>query len=321
MSRFSQNQDFNENRGSSSRYEVSWTGHEPVLLNEVLECFDPKPGGKFIDATINGGGHALAIVERIKPDGVLMGFEWDPIIIQNLKIKIQNLGFLNNLILINESYTKLAQESERHNFNNIDGILFDLGMSSWHIEESGRGFSFMRDEPLDMRYDPVTNQLTAVEIINKYPPQELERILKDYGEERFNKSIVKKIVEARKQRPIISTFQLIEAMKDGVPFWYRRSRIHYATRTFQALRIAVNHELENIEIGLTQATDIMKTRGRLAVITFHSLEDRIVKNFFKNRAQENKLNIITKKPIRASLEEITRNPRARSAKLRVAEKI
>ena len=299
--------------------------HKPVLLNEVIEYLNPQPGQKFIDATINGGGHALAIIERIKPDGILMGLEWDPTIIESLKIKIQNLEFSKNIILINESYTKLAQESEKNNFNNADGILFDLGMSSWHIEESGRGFSFMRDEPLDMRYNMAQTQETAAVIINKYPPEELEKIFKEYGEERFTRSIVKKIIEVRKQKPIIRTFELTEAIREAVPFWYQRSKIHYATRTFQALRIAVNHELENIKTGLKQALDVLKngpngTGGRLAVITFHSLEDRIIKNFFKQQAIEGKIKILTKKPLRASQAEMAENPRARSAKLRIAEK-
>ena len=300
--------------------------HEPVLLNEVIEYLNPQPGQRFIDATINGGGHALAIIERIKPDGILMGLEWDPVIYRNFQPNTdQPQAEKRNLILINESYTKLTQETEKHNFNNIDGILFDLGMSSWHIEESGRGFSFMRDEPLDMRYNPTQTQETAAVIINKYPPEELEKIFKEYGEERFTRSIVKKIIEVRKQKPIIRTFELTEAIREAVPFWYQRSKIHYATRTFQALRIAVNHELENIKTGLKQALDVLKngpngTGGRLAVITFHSLEDRIIKNFFKQQAIEGKIKILTKKPLRASQAEMAENPRARSAKLRIAEK-
>lgn len=294
--------------------------HRPVLLNEVIEYLDPKPGQKFIDATIDGGGHALAIIEKIKPDGILMGLEWDPVIFRELKAKSKKLEIESNLILINGSYTKLEETAKKNNFGEVDGILFDLGMSSWHVEKSGRGFSFLRDEPLDMRYDPTSNSETAAVIINKYPPEELEKVIKEYGEERFNRNIVKKIIEIRKQKPIITTFQLVEAIKEAVPFWYRRARIHYATRTFQALRITVNHELENIETGLEQAINILRINGRIAVITFHSLEDRIVKNFFKNEANQEKLEILTKKPIRAGLVEVTENSRARSAKLRVARK-
>lgn len=303
--------------------------HEPVLLNEVIEYLNPQPGQRFIDATINGGGHALAVIERIKPDGILMGLEWDPVIFHNFLPKADQPSAeisSRNVILINESYTNLESIARKNNFNNVDGILFDLGMSSWHIEESGRGFSFLRNEPLDMRYNPDKNSETATVIVNKYPPEEIERILKDYGEERFSRNIVKKIIEVRKQKPIIRTFELVEAIREAVPFWYQRSRIHYATRTFQALRIAVNHELENIETGLQQALNVLRngsdgTGGRLAVITFHSLEDRIIKNFFKQQAIEDKIKILTKKPVRASQAEMAENPRARSAKLRIAERI
>ncbi|MDO8619490.1 MAG: 16S rRNA (cytosine(1402)-N(4))-methyltransferase RsmH [Candidatus Daviesbacteria bacterium] len=306
--------------------------HKPVLLKEAVEYFNPQPGQKFIDATIDGGGHAVAVLEKIAPNGKLLGIEWDGELLKQLRIKKQELGIKDEyLILINDSYVNLKKIAEENDFINVDGILFDLGMSSWHIEEAGRGFSFQRDEPLDMRYGvgkfPISKSqfpnrgLTAEEIINKYSYDELVNILKEYGEERFAKLIAAHVIRARKEKPIKTTFELAEVIKNSVPFWYRRGRIHYATRTFQALRIAVNDELENLKSGLEQGIEILKAGGKIAVISFHSLEDRIVKNFFRAKAKEEILKIITKKPVSAGLVEITENPRSRSAKLRVAERI
>jgi len=295
--------------------------HIPVLLHEVLEYVNPQPGWKFIDATIDGGGHAMAIMERIVPGGKLLGIEWDSELLNQLKFKIQGSRFKDDVILVNDSYANLREIAKKHGFSEVDGIFFDLGMSRWHLEEAGRGFSFLKDEPLDMRYScQEFSKETAAEIVNKSSYDELVRILKEYGEEKFAKSIAAAIVEARKRNPIKSTFQLVEIIKNSTPFWYRRRRIHFATKTFQALRIAVNGELDNLRVGLQQAEELLKNKGRIAVISFHSLEDRIVKNFFKESNKEKRLNIITKKPIRAGLAEISANPSARSAKLRVAEK-
>ncbi|MBI2063582.1 MAG: 16S rRNA (cytosine(1402)-N(4))-methyltransferase RsmH [Candidatus Yanofskybacteria bacterium] len=299
--------------------------HTPVLLKEVVEYLAPKPGQKFIDATVDGGGHAEAVLERILPGGTLLGIDLDGELITRLKFKIQDSKFKNNAILINDSYVNLKKIAEENDFAGIDGILFDLGMSSWHMEEAGRGFSFQRDERLDMRFaygQLAVNkkQLTAEEVINKYSYDELVRILKEYGEERFAKSIAARIVKARREKPVKTTFELVEIIKNSVPFWYRRSRIHFATRTFQAIRIAVNDELENLKSGLEQGVEILKAGGRIAVISFHSLEDRITKNFFRVKAKEGVIKIITKKPIGAGLAEVVQNPRARSAKLRVAER-
>lgn len=298
--------------------------HIPVLLNEILEYLNPKPGQRFVDATVDGGGHALAILERITPSGKLLGIEWDKELLERTRFKIYDLGFKNNSVFVNDTYVNLKKIAEKNNFIGANGVLFDLGMSSWHLESAGRGFSFQKDEPLDMRYDsqsPYGRSITAEEIINKYSFDNLVIILKEYGEEKFAKSIAARIVKTRKEQKIRTTYELIEIIKNSVPFWYRRGRLHFATRTFQAIRIAVNDELKNIESGIKQAVEILAPGSRLAVITFHSLEDRIAKNLFRTMAKDGKVLIVTKKPVSSSLAEVTSNPRARSAKLRVAEKI
>ena len=298
--------------------------HIPVLQKEVIDYLDPKPNENFIDATIGEGGHTAAILEKNKPNGKVLGIEIDPEILEKFK-------FQDRLILVNDSYVNLKNIIEKYNFGPIKGILFDLGMSSWHLEESGRGFSFQKDEPLDMRYDESSkfkvqsSKLTAEEILNKWRGEELEKILREYGQERFAQGIAKKIIETRRIRPIKTTFQLVEIIKRATPSWYHHQRIHFATKTFQALRITVNNELENIKKGLEEALDVLGDGGRLVVISFHSLEDRIVKNFFSTFAkgyegQERKIEILTKKPIRPSLEEIKTNKRSRSAKLRAARR-
>ncbi len=298
--------------------------HIPVLLSEVIEYLNPQPGQKFIDATIGGGGHALAILEHIIPGGKLLGIEWDGELLRRLEAQIQHSQFKDSTVLINDSYANLEKIAEDNDFENVQGVIFDLGMSSWHLEESGGGFSFAKDEPLDMRFSRRADdggQPTATEMINKYREEELAEILKENGDERFARQIAGAIVKARKEKPIMTTFQLVEIIKNSTPLWYRRGRIHFATRTFQALRMAVNNELENIKSGIGQAENILTAGGRLALISFHSLEDRIVKNFFREEGKKGKFKILTKKPIRAKLAEITVNPRARSAKLRVAEKL
>ena len=299
--------------------------HTPVLLKAVLEQLDPRPGQKFIDATVDGGGHALAILERIQPGGKLLGIESDGQLLQELERKMQSEKRKVGLTLINDSYTNLKIIAEREGFVEADGILFDYGLSSWHYEQSGKGFSFQKDEVLDMRYNtqPGTWNVkheTAAEIINQYPREEIEKILREYGEESFAEAIARAIVKTRQAKPIISTFQLVAVIESAVPGWYRGGRrLHPATKTFQALRIAVNHELENVESGLRQALTVVPAGGRVAAITFHSLEDRIVKTIFKSLSVS-EFNI-TKKPITASREEIISNPRARSAKLRVCTKL
>lgn len=297
--------------------------HIPVLKKEVLQYLDPKPNENFIDCTINGGGHARDILDRIKPQGKVLGIELDKDIFHRL-----SLLKLERLILVNDSYVNLEKIVKENKFSFVKGILFDLGISSWQLM-SGRGFTFMKDEPLDMRYS-TNNDLTAEHIVNNWSETELVNILEKYGEERFAKKIAKNIII---NRPIKTTFQLVKAIKG------KGGRIHPATRTFQALRITVNRELESLEKALPQAEKILAPGGRMAVISFHSLEDRIVKNFFKKSSLNpvrdngdkkeisegnrisNGMKILFKKPIRASREEIKTNHRSRSAKLRIAEKI
>lgn len=298
--------------------------HIPVLQKEVLQYLEPKPNENFIDCTIGKGGHALAILEKNGPNGKVLGIDQDPEIIQSLKTRAAAKGFEERLILVCDNFANLEEIVKKQNFKKISGILFDLGMSSWHLEESGRGFSFLRDEPLDMRYD-LRNPLTAEKIINFWSEPDIEKILREFGEENFSEKIAKTIIKERKFGSIKTTFQLVKIIKKAVPLRYqhpeRQRRLHCATRTFQAIRIAVNEELENLRKVLPQAVEILHREGKLLVISFHSLEDRIVKNFFREKARENILKIITKKPVRPDLKEIKINARSRSGKLRTAVKI
>ncbi|MEM3609146.1 MAG: 16S rRNA (cytosine(1402)-N(4))-methyltransferase RsmH [Candidatus Bathyarchaeia archaeon] len=290
--------------------------HVPVLRKEVLDFLNPKADENFVDCTIGEGGHAFAILERILPNGKLLGIDWTRELIEGLKAKAGNLN--KNLILICDNFANLKSIVERHGFGQVSGVLFDLGLSSWHLEKSGRGFSFSRDEPLDMRFQ---GGITAQEVVNTWPQKELEKILKEYGEERFAKRIASEIVQSRKKEPITSTLQLVTIVERVVPYWYQKRRIHPATKTFQALRIAVNDELNNLRRALPQAIEILKPGGRLVVISFHSLEDRIVKNFLRENARKGLLKVLTKKPVKPSAEEVKFNSRSRSARLRAAVKI
>lgn len=288
--------------------------HIPVLKKQVLEYLDPKPNQNFIDCTIGNGGHSLEILEKIKPEGKVLGIDWEKETIYNLKAK-------KNLILSCGNFVHLKKIVKSKGFKNISGILFDLGMSTWHLKQSGRGFSFMKDELLDMRYNPKSQELTAMEIINTWPPKAIENILKEFGEEKFAEKITKQIIETRKTESIKTTFKLIETIQKAVPSGYQHQKINCGTRTFQALRIAVNQELSNLKNVLPQALELLKPKGKIIVICFHSLEDRIVKEFFKEKAQKNEIEILTKKPIRPSGQEIKFNPSSRSAKLRAVIKL
>lgn len=272
--------------------------HIPVLLNEIIDQIEPNKN--YIDCTLSFGGHTKEILKRNQPNGKVLGIEIDKEIFEKT---IKD----NRLITVNDSYINLRKITEENNFKDISGILLDAGMSSYHIDLSGKGFSFNKDEPLLMNYG---DGLTAEEIINEYGEDDLERILREYGEEKFSKKIAKKIVEERKIRKIKGTLQLVEIIRRIVP----KSKINPATRTFQALRIEANKELENLETVLPQALELLNKGGKLMIISFHSLEDRIVKNFIKDNQLE------LDKPITPGESEITSNPRSRSAKLRIAVK-
>ncbi len=295
--------------------------HKPVLLNEVIKYLNPKPGENFIDCTVGAGGHGLAILEKNNP-GKLLAIDLDPDSLQllnsNLKSQISNLG--QRIILVNGNFKNLEKIVREQNFVRVNGILFDLGLSSWQIEESGKGFSFKKDEPLKMSFSD--QALTAESIINDWSEEKLVEIFKNYGEEKYSWRIAKKIIEERKKRQIKTTLQLRDLVEKASPLsWGRRGKIdRVLARIFQALRIAVNDELKSLEEGIKQALDILEPSGRLVIISFHSLEDRIVKNFFREHKKNGILKILTKKPIIASEIEIKSNPRSRSAKLRAAIK-
>jgi len=287
------------------------------MKEEVIQFLNPKHGENFVDCTLGEGGHSIAILERNKPRGKVLGVDSDREILEKLRLKVKDTEFAERLILVCENFANLGTIIRKYDFKPVSGVLFDLGLSSWHLEESGRGFSFLRNEPLDMRYNPA-NALTAEAIVNFWSLKEIEKILRLYGQESFSRRIAREIV---KSRPLKTTVDLVMAVERATPSWYHFGRIHFATKTFQALRITVNSELENLEKALPQALDIMESGGRLVVIAFHSLEDRIVKNFMRNKAKEGALKILTEKPVRPSREEVAENPRSRSARLRAAVKV
>ena len=289
--------------------------HRTVLLDEVIDYLNIKPGAKIIDATLNGGGHTQGILEKYS-DTKILGIEWDPDIFQ----EFQKTETAQHIIAVNESYTELKKITEEHAFL-PDGIIFDLGVSSMHYESSERGFTFMKNEPLDMRFNPGDVSQTAADIVNLSSQEELERILSEYGEEKLSQSISKGIIHARKEKPIISTSELVVVIENSVPGWYRHKKIHPATKTFQALRIAVNNELDNVEKGVLTAIDVLKSGGRLIVISFHGLEDKIVREIFKQKAKEGIVKRVVGGTIKPRWEEVRQNPRARSAKMKIVEKI
>lgn len=291
--------------------------HEPVLLNESIKFLRPRDGKAFIDATIDGGGHARRILSEMSQKAVLAGIDRDGDMIRRLKKEFKG----DRRLKLAEGNFKNLKKLAKKFSDSYDGILFDLGLSSVQLEDSGRGFSFLRDEPLIMTYEPnpKVGDLTAALIVNSWPEEEISKILWQYGEERFARGIAKEIMRERKKSKILATFHLVKIIKKATPVWYHRARIHPATKTFQALRIAVNDELEALREGLGQGWEILRPGGRMAVISFHSLEDRIVKNFF--REKKDKAGILTKKPVVPNEAEKTLNPRSRSAKLRAARKI
>ncbi len=292
--------------------------HTPVLLKEVISFLAIKPGERYIDATVGGGGHTLAI---LKAGGRVLGFDCDQEAIEYTRKKWEEEAGNQQpgLTLIKENFVHLGEVAIRSGFRNVAGILLDLGVSSHQLVMAKRGFSFKTSAPLDMRMDQDL-AVTAADLINGLNEGELDELFKKYSEEYHSRTIARAIVRARTLKPVRTCDELAEIVSRVRRGRGRFDRIHPATRVFQALRIAVNDELNNLKEVLPQATDLLKNGGRLVVISFHSLEDRIVKNFFKEGKQEEKLKILTEKPIRPTLEEISVNPRSRSAKLRVAEK-
>ncbi|MBI5071656.1 16S rRNA (cytosine(1402)-N(4))-methyltransferase RsmH, partial [Candidatus Falkowbacteria bacterium] len=257
--------------------------HIPVLLNEVIKFLDPKPNQNFIDCTLGAGGHTIEILKRIAPNGKVLGIDMDMRAILVAKQKVLKAGIPDSrLVAVRDNYKNLKEIVLQNNFKNISGILVDLGFSSMEIEDPKKGFSFKIDAPLDMRYGE--EGMTAAEIINHSREKELERIFQEYGEEKFSGRIAKKICEIRKDNPIDTTFKLVNAIAEVVPKKFQFGRVHFATKVFQALRIATNNEIENLKEVLPEAAEILSPGGRLAIISFHSLEDRIVKQYFKKES-------------------------------------
>ena len=286
--------------------------HTPVLLDEVLHFLNPKPGGRFIDATLGAGGHTRAILERTAPHGLVLGVDQDESALATAQAMLESFG--SRLVLVHANFKDIASVAREHGFADADGVLADIGISSMMVDDPLRGFSFMREGPLDMRMDRFQS-LTAGDVVNSYSEKEIADILYNYGEERRSRAIARSIVRAR---PLERTTDLARAVQrvTGAP---RHGHIHPATRTFQALRIFVNEELQNLETFLDSSMVVLRSGGRLIVITFHSLEDRIVKNRFRNPPVAGR--VLTKKVVIAGEAEVRDNPRARSAKLRAWEKL
>jgi 16S rRNA (cytosine1402-N4)-methyltransferase len=302
--------------------------HTPVLLEEVKKALDIQLGGLYIDCTVGTGGHSLAILEAISPGGQLLGLDADP---EALTIARERLkAYQGSVILVNKNFTHLEEVCNEYKFQPVNGILFDLGLSSLQLDEAERGFSFRSDGPLDMRFSPL-QKITAADIVNKASQAELARIIAEYGEDYRSQQIARGIIQ---ERPISSTRQLAEIIEHITGS--TGGRIHPATKTFQSLRIAVNEELKSLEEVLKQTMNLLGHDGRLVVISYHSLEDRIVKNFMRRESRNcicppyvincvcghiASFEIINKEIITPSIDEIERNPRSRSAKLRIARRI
>jgi len=309
--------------------------HKPVLLKECIEGLDVKPDGVYIDGTIGGAGHSAEIYGRLGPKGILIGIDKDEFALDIARKRLEVLGGQAKAILVNDNFGNIENICARHGIEKADGILLDLGVSSFQLDDAERGFSYQKNAPLDMRMDR-RQELNAGIIVNEFPEEDIRDIIRKYGEERWAARIASFIAKARKAKRISSTSELAEIIKQAVPSAARRAGPHPAKRTFQALRIAVNNELEVLGQTLDEAVPLLKPGGRLCVITFHSLEDRIVKEKLREKAnpcicppdfpecvcgKRPELDVLTKKPILPEPAEIDKNPRARSAKLRVAMKL
>jgi len=302
--------------------------HIPVLPQETIRALAVQPGGRYIDCTIGAGGHAAAILDRGSPGGQLLGIDADPEAIEIAKTRLES--YSNSILLVNGNFVDLEAICIKYDFFPVHGILFDLGLSSIQLNSHDRGFSFQQDAPLDMRLSP-SQEVTAADIINTSSEAELTHLIKTYGEEAHSHKIAHRVVQ---ERPINTTFQLVRVIEQAVGG--RRGKLHPATKTFQALRIAVNHELEHLEVALKRAINLLGFEGRLVVISYHSLEDRIVKQLMQQEAKgcicppsvstcvcghRARLRLINKRVITPSRTEVQLNPRSRSAKLRTAERI
>ncbi|HUZ92404.1 MAG TPA: 16S rRNA (cytosine(1402)-N(4))-methyltransferase RsmH [Candidatus Paceibacterota bacterium] len=287
--------------------------HTPVLLNEVLQFLGPKPGEFMIDGTMDGGGHAAAILDRVGPQGKVLGIDWDRGMVERAGVRFAEK---KNMRCVAGNYADLPQILESAKLPKADGLLLDLGFSSEQLESSGRGFSFLRDEPMLMTYDPAMPPVK--QLLRELSEPDLAKIIFEFGGERFSRRIAKAVKERGRKRAIETSGELAEIVRGALPKGYERGRIDPATRTFQALRIYANRELENLERALANLPKVLAPGGRAVVISFHSLEDKIVKIGFKIMEKEGTIRIITKKPAVASREEMMSNPRSRSAKLRTA---
>ncbi|MFT9598565.1 16S rRNA (cytosine(1402)-N(4))-methyltransferase RsmH [Mesobacillus sp.] len=307
--------------------------HTTVLLEETVDGLDIKPDGTYVDCTLGGAGHSELILSKLSEEGKLYAFDQDDVAIANAKEKLAAYG--DRLTIIKSNFLHLKEELEKHGVTEVDGVLYDLGVSSPQLDTPERGFSYHHDAPLDMRMDQDA-PLSAYDVINDWPYEKLVKIFFRYGEEKFSKQIARKIEAARESKPIETTGELVELIKDAIPAPARRKGGHPAKRVFQAVRIAVNDELGVFEKSLEQAIDLLAVGGRISVITFHSLEDRICKVTLKKASEtpplppglpiipeeyQPKLKLVTRKPILPTEEELEFNNRARSAKLRIAEKV
>jgi len=295
--------------------------HLPVLLEEVLQILDCRPGRIYADGTVGGGGHSRGILEKISPSGRVIGLDWDEEALERARKNLSPFG--GRFELRRANYRDCKSVLESLSIPGVDGVLLDLGVSSEQLESRDRGFSFRWDAPLDMRMSQET-MTTAQDLVRKLPAGELETLLREFGEERWARRIARNIVRRRQKAPLRTTRELVEVIERSVP--PQRRGIHPATKTFQALRISVNEELNNLKLFLADAPELLKPGGRLCIISYHSLEDRIVKNRFREwaRGEERKnppFGLLTPKPVVPSEEEISRNPRARSAKMRAIEKL
>ena len=306
--------------------------HTSVLLEETIDYLQIKPEGIYVDGTLGGGGHSLYIASKLKASGRLIGIDQDAAAIEAASVRLQ--AYQDRVTLIRDNYCNAEQALMKLGIDRVDGILLDLGVSSFQLDTAERGFSYKYDTTLDMRMDQ-RQSLTAADIVNGYSEMELFRVIRDYGEEQFAKNIAKHIVNARKDKPVETTGELNEIIKTAIPAKMRASGGHPSKRTFQAIRIECNRELEVLKDSLDDFINLLKPEGRICIITFHSLEDRIVKTAFRRNenpctcppdfpvcvcGQVSKGKVITRKPILPSVEELAVNKRAKSAKLRVFEK-